>query len=181
MPELVSQLETFLLTYNLQPHSETGVPPQERWEGGGFLPRLPESRTELDLLLLQVVKTRRVHSDGIHFLNHRYMDTTLAAYVGEEVVIRYDPRDIAEIRVFHKERFLCNAICAELSGQQIGIKEITRARNQRRKTLSAILRDRASSVESFSPPKAPQSSVNESKPIGTQPKETVTLKRYRNE
>ena len=30
----------------------------------------------------------------------------LAAYVGESVVIRYDPRDMAEIRIFHRDRFL---------------------------------------------------------------------------
>jgi len=29
------------------------------------------------------------------------MEPTLAAYVGASVTIRYDPRDLAEIRVFH--------------------------------------------------------------------------------
>jgi len=28
------------------------------------------------------------------------LDLTLAAYVGEPVTVRYDPRDMAEIRVF---------------------------------------------------------------------------------
>jgi hypothetical protein len=45
--------------------------------------------------------------DGIHFHNFRYLSLTLAAYVGEEVTIRFDPRDMGEIRVFYRDRFLC--------------------------------------------------------------------------
>jgi putative transposase len=108
-----AELERFILEqYHQTPHSETGEPPQARWEGGGFLPRLPESLEHLDLLLLTVAKSRKVHPDGIHFQSLRYLDLILAAYVGESVIIRYDPRDMAEIRVFHEHRFLCRAICA---------------------------------------------------------------------
>jgi putative transposase len=65
------------------------VPPQARWESNGFLPRLPDSLEELDLLLLTVAEPPRVHSDGIHFQGFRYLDTILAAYIGEDVIIRY--------------------------------------------------------------------------------------------
>ncbi len=42
--ELDQRLRTFLLDdYHHRVHSETGVPPQERWEASGFLPQLPES------------------------------------------------------------------------------------------------------------------------------------------
>ncbi len=74
LPELDARLRSFLVdTYHQQPHRETGVPPQARWEAGGFLPRLPDSLEQLDLLLLTVAKPRRVHQDGIHFLGFRYM------------------------------------------------------------------------------------------------------------
>ena len=53
---------------------------------------MPESLEQLDLLLLTVAKGRRVQQDGIHFQGQRYLDTTLAAYVGEDVTIRYDPQ-----------------------------------------------------------------------------------------
>ena len=43
----------------------------------------------------------RVQRDGIHLHGLRYFSTTLAAYVGEPVTIRYDPRDLAEIRIYH--------------------------------------------------------------------------------
>lgn len=54
----------------------------------GFLPQMPESLEQLDLLLLTVARSRRVHQDGIRFQALRYIDTTLAAYVGESVTIR---------------------------------------------------------------------------------------------
>jgi len=48
---------------------------------------------QLDLLLLTVAKPRKVQQDGIHFQGLRYLDLTLSAYIGEPVVIRYDPAD----------------------------------------------------------------------------------------
>jgi hypothetical protein len=62
-------------------------------------------------LLLPVAKNRKVRPDVIHFQGLRYLDLTLAAYVGESVIIRYDPWDMAEIRIFHDNRFLCRASC----------------------------------------------------------------------
>ncbi|WP_412734307.1 Mu transposase C-terminal domain-containing protein [Krasilnikovia sp. MM14-A1259] len=134
--------------YNQQPHSETGQPPQARWDAAGFLPRLPTSMEQLDLLLLTIAKPRKVHPDGIHLFGLRYLDVTvLGEYVGEPVTIRYDPRDVAEIRVFHDDRFLCRAICPELATQTIGIKEISAARNARRRGLAHGLTRRASVVD----------------------------------
>lgn len=72
--------------YHQRPHRETGIPPQVHWAAGGFLPRLPESLEQLDLLLLTVVKRRKVRQDGIHFQGLCYLDPTLAAYVGEPVI-----------------------------------------------------------------------------------------------
>jgi putative transposase len=143
-----AKLQHFILDeYHQRPHGETGEPPQARWEGAGFLPRLPESLEHLDLLLLTVAKSRKVRSDGIHFQGLRYLDLTLVAYVGESVIIRYDPRDMAEIRIFHHNRFLCWAICAELAGETIALRDIIRARNRRRRDLRETLQDRSRTVE----------------------------------
>jgi putative transposase len=148
LDELDAQLHRFVIEdYHQRVHSETGQAPQVRWEAGGFLPRLPASAEQLDLLLLTVAKLRRVHQDGIHFQGLRYLDLTLAAYVGEWVVIRYDPRDVAEIRVFHQDRFLCRALCAELAGTTIGLKDLIRARDARRRELRQEISQRAGLVE----------------------------------
>jgi putative transposase len=133
--------------YHHRVHSETRQTPAERWSAGGFLPRLPDLLQQLDLLLLTVPKPRKVHPDGVHFQGLRYLDPVLAAYVGEAVTIRYDPGDLAEIRVFHGEAFLCRAICPELAGQTIALKDVAAARNARRRALRQGIRNRATVVD----------------------------------
>jgi putative transposase len=148
--ELDARFLGFLLEdYHRRPHSETGMAPADRWEAGGFLPRMPDSLEQLDLLLLTVAVGRKIHRDGIRFQGLRYLDLTLAAYIGETVTIRYDPRDMAEIRVFHNDQFLCRAICQELAGEEISLKEIIRARSERRRELRTGLRERNALVEAL--------------------------------
>lgn len=79
----------------------------------------PDARLveQLDLLLLAVAKPRKIHPDGVRFHGLRYLDPTLAAYVGEQIVIRYDLRDL------------------------------TAARNARRREVRQGLRNRASVVD----------------------------------
>lgn len=150
LPDFDAHLREFLLgEYHLRPHGTTGAPPQERWEAGGFLPRIPDSLEQLDLLLLTVAKSRRIQRNGIHFRGLTYLDLTLAAYVGEEVTVRYDTRDMAEIRVFHQNRFLCRAICPELSGVTVSLKEIVQARNRRRRDLRQQVIEHAASLDAL--------------------------------
>ncbi|HQT62843.1 Mu transposase C-terminal domain-containing protein, partial [Acidiphilium sp.] len=78
-------------TYNLREHSEIGAAPRDAWIADGWMPRMPDSLEALDLLLVSVAASRRVRRDGIHFQGLRYIDPTLAVYVGEAVTIRYDP------------------------------------------------------------------------------------------
>ena len=110
---------------------------------------MPDSLEQLDLLLLTVPTTRKVHPDGIRFLNFRYIDPTLAAFVGEEVLLRYDPRDMAEIRVFHRDQFICRAICQELAGETVAVREIVGARNRRRREFRQTLGERRRVVDSL--------------------------------
>src|SRR6516225_7424665 len=118
-------------------------------EAGGFLPQMPESLEHFDQLLLTVPKTRRVRPDGIHFLGMRYIDPTLAAYVGEEVMLRYDPRDMAEVRVFHEGCFVCRAVCQEFAGETVPLREIIRSRQRRRRELRQTIRERRAVVEAL--------------------------------
>lgn len=139
----------FVQEYNFTPHSATGESPQQRWNAGGFLPQMPESLEQLDLLLLTVPKARRVQRDGIRFSGFRYIDPVLSAYVGEQVVVRYDPRDVAEIRVFHDERFLCRAICQELAGETVALRDIVTARSRHRRELRHHIKDRRRTVDAL--------------------------------
>ncbi len=135
--------------YHTRVHVETKCKPQERWEAGGFVPRMLKSLEQLNVLLLTVAKTRRVQQDGIRFQGYRYLDPTLAGYVREEVVIRYDPADMAEIRVFHQDRFVCRALCQELAGSTVSLKEIEKARSPRRKQIRDGLSTRAEMLDRF--------------------------------
>jgi putative transposase len=124
--------------------------------------------------------------DGIHFQNLRYISTTLAAYVGETVTLRFDPRDMAEIRVFHQDRFLCQAVCPELAGATVSFREILRARNQRRRQLRTTLRDRQNAVDTLLELRRGEISEKEDEPSTASVKQSGTqllpaLKRYRNE
>jgi len=82
-----------------------------------------------------VAKPRMVRRDGVYFRGLRYIDPTLAAYVGEPVTIRYDPRDLAAIRVFHRNHFLCRAINPEHAGRTMTLKDIQTARARHRRAL----------------------------------------------
>ena len=113
----------------------------------GFLPHLPESLETLDLLLLHVARPRKVHQDGIRFQGFRYIDPVLAAYVGESVTIHYDPRDMAEIRIFYENYFLCRALCQEITTEKISLKDIQKARRERKKTLKETIKKRISLVD----------------------------------
>ena len=144
---------------------------------------MAESLEHLDLLLLTVAKMRKVQSDGVRFQGMRYIDPTLAAYVGESVVLRYDPRDLAEVRLFHQGKFLCRAICPSLparpcrcatsNGRAINGAAISRdTLRDRRKTVESLLDLRRGSP----PPMAEPIAAGEDKPTAA-----PVLKRYRNE
>jgi putative transposase len=187
LAEFEARFRTFLLdVYHRRDNAETKMPPVERWQANGFLPRMPDSLEQLDLLLIEVAKARQVRADGIHFQNLRYISTTLAAYVGETVTLRIDPRDMAEVRVFHEGKFLCRAVCAELAGDTVPLREILRARNRRRRELRGVLRDRQAAVNTLLDLK--RGEITEKEDESSTPAERTTttpsmsgLKRYRNE
>lgn len=66
-----------------------------------------------------------------------------------EIVIRYDPRDMAEVRVYHQGHCLCRAIGQELADRTVSLKDIVRARSERRRQLRAGLTERVALVEAL--------------------------------
>lgn len=182
LAELDAALGAFIVqVYNHRVHSETGQPPQARWEAGGFLPRLPESLDQLDLLLLTVAKPRKIHPDGIRFQGLRYLDPALAAYVGETVIIRYDPRDLAEIRVFHRGRFITRAICPDLAASTVSLKEVSAARSARRRELKRQIGERASVVDRLIAVHTPLPASPPTPAVPAVDQPAPRLKRYREE
>ena len=152
MTELDAAIGAWIVsTYNTRLHRSIGVPPIAAWRGDGWLPRMPETLAELDLLLVMVARPRTVHRDGIRFEGLRYFDPTLAAYVGEPVTIRYDPRDMGEVRVFHRNVFLCRAVDADHAATNVTLKDIQTARIAHRRRLREEISEKQSRVTDYLP------------------------------
>ncbi len=150
LAELDAALHRFIVAdYNHRVHSETGQAPIDRWNAAGFIPRLPAHPEDIDLLLLTAATTRKVQRDGIRFASTRYVSPVLAAYVGEQVTVRYDPRDAAEIRVWFDDTFLCRAIAPELAAGTVTLKDLQQARSARRKELKTLLHERRSLADAL--------------------------------
>ena len=136
----------FVATYNDRLHRELGTSPRDAWVADGWLPRMPDSLEQLDGLLLTVAKHRTVQRDGIHVQGQRYLATTLAPFVGHRVTIRYDPRDLSEIRVYDQHTFLCVAIDEDHPNIRLSLRDIEAARRARRRDLRRAINDRIPTV-----------------------------------
>ena len=153
LPELDTAIGEFIgERYHHRTHPGINDSPYRAWIGDGWLPRLPETVDDLNLLLLTVTTTRVVRRDGVHFQGLRYVSPLLAAYVTESVVIRYDPRDISEIHVFHRNQHICKAVDPDHASSTVSLKEIQEARNARRRHLRSQIKERIAVVADPSPP-----------------------------
>ncbi|WP_104082885.1 Mu transposase C-terminal domain-containing protein [Cryobacterium sp. Y11] len=146
LPDLDRAIGEFIATYNARIHSELGASPHDAWVAEGWLPRMPDSLEELDGLLLTVPKSRTVQRDGIHFQGQRYLAPTLAPFVGHTITIRYDPRDVSEIRVYDHDTFVCVAVDEAHPNLRLSLRDIETARRARRRELRHSINDRIPSV-----------------------------------
>lgn len=172
--EFKDKLHHFLIEgYNHKIHSSLKITPIEKWNSDVFLPNFPDNIETLDMLLLESSKTRKVHSDGIHFQGICYTNPNLIAYVGESVLIRYNPSDLAEIRIYYKNEFLCNAISPELSNYTVDLQDLVSARNKRKRNLKKQI-ESLSSIDILVQEKELNNQLDK-------PKNKSKLKRYYNE
>lgn len=87
-----------------------------RWEAG--LIAAPNLITERDLDICLMKQTRRTIYKGgyFQFENLMYEGENLAGYAGENVVLRFNPRDITTVLVYRPEKdrevFLALCLCA---------------------------------------------------------------------
>ena len=147
LSDLDAAVRAFIVeNYNTRPHPATGATPNAAWTSDGWLPRMPDRLEDLDELLVLVARPRVVGRDGIRFGGLRYLDPTLAAFVGERVTIRHDPRDVAEIQVYHRDRFLCRALNAEHADRTVSLSDVQAARRAHRKALRAGINQRIAAV-----------------------------------
>lgn len=178
--EFEAHLSDFIIDqYNHQATGKDKLSPFQRWQGdGSFLPQMPSSLEDLDDLMMHIDKVRRIQRDGIHFMSLRYGSITLVAFVGEQVTIRYDPRDLAEIKVYFTDgAFLCKAVCQDIADLTISLRELVSARKAVKKVLDGQVKDSKQLLRSLIAPTT-QKSIDISEPI---PKSKSTLKLYAND
>lgn len=161
----LSQLEKLLVRY-LVDHYNQAIDARMgnqsrigRWEAGRIaqLPLLGER--ELDICLMRRDR-RRVYRNGyLQFANLTYQGEHLAAYAGESVVMRYNPRDITTVFIYQqqdgKDVFVSRAHAQGLETECLSYAEAQAIARQIRGSGRAIsnqsilseVRDRDSAIE----------------------------------
>jgi putative transposase len=113
-----------------------------RWEAGRIaqLPLLGER--ELDLCLMQRDQRTVYRSGYLQFASLTYQGEHLAAYAGETVILRYNPRDITTVYVYqiqdNKEVFLTRAHAMGWETETLSYREAQALSERRRAAGKAI-------------------------------------------
>lgn len=149
----VTQFEQLLVrylvdTYNTRLDARMGGQSRiECWETGRIaqLPLLGER--ELDICLMRRDRRSVYRSGYIQFANLVYQGEHLAAYAGEQVVVRYNPRDITTILIYQaqdaKEVFLTRAHAQGWETETLSYAE-AQAMSQRRREAGKAISNRFS-------------------------------------
>jgi putative transposase len=152
-----------------------------RWEAGRMaqLPLLGER--ELDICLMRRDR-RTVYRNGyLQFANLTYQGEHLAAYAGESVVMRYNPRDITTVFIYQpqdgKEVFLTRAHAQGLEteclsyadAQAIGRQIRASGRAINNQSILSEVRDRDVAIGKLQRPKRKQATVPEPPSEAPQP------------
>jgi putative transposase len=113
-----------------------------RWDAGRIAQLKLMGDRDLDVCLMR--KERRIvyRSGYIQFASLTYQGEHLAAYAGESVVIRYNPRDITTVLVYQiknsKEVFVTRAHAQGWETETLSYREAQAISKRRRKAGKAI-------------------------------------------
>lgn len=127
--------------YHQREHPEIRATPHHACVGDGWLPRLPATIDELNLWLLAVAKTR---SSTATACISRVSDTSRRSWPAtcENRSLSATTPDITEIRVFHKNQFVCRAVDPDHETSTLTLKDIQAAPSARRRELRRQINQR---------------------------------------
>lgn len=129
--------------YNQRIDARTGHQTRfQRWESGlSKIPALIPER-ELDICLHKQTRRTIYRGGTISFNNILYRKSVLAGYAGENVILRYDPRDITTVWVYRvekgKEVFLAAAHAIDLETEHLSFDELKLSRRHLKEQGKAI-------------------------------------------
>jgi putative transposase len=130
-----------------------------RWEAGRIAQLALWGERELDICLMRRDRRTVYRSGYIQFANLTYQGEHLAAYAGEFVILRYNPRDITTIYLYQqqdaKEVFLTRAHAQGWETETLSYAEAQALSRRRREAGNAIsnrslleeVRDRETTVK----------------------------------
>jgi putative transposase len=113
--------------YHRQTHRALGVSPLAAWEaarGRGFTPTLPADSRQFSLHFLPL-QIRALRKDGIHLFNIRYWSERLPliARPGDDLVVRYDPRNLGRVYVLGRDGAYHDIVYADVRHPPISLWE----------------------------------------------------------
>jgi len=102
--------------YGKDVHSGIGMSPFNKarsWTGPA---RRIEDERAMDMLLCELGGVRVITKKGIRFNNHTYFNDSIGLYIGKQVLLKYDERDIGHLYAYVDEQFIGVVICHEILG-----------------------------------------------------------------
>lgn len=164
----------------------------QRWEAGLIVAPNLISEEELRICLMKQTRRSIYRGGYVQFENLTYRGENLAGYAGENVVLRYDPKDITTLLVYrqkvNKEEFLARAYAQDLETEELSLDEakaMSRRIRQAGKAISnrsilAEVRDRETFVNQKKTKKerqkAEQAVVEKAKkPVPVKPEEEIEV------
>lgn len=161
LSELEEIIKDFIINdYHHTIHSTTGETPIVLWNKQQIIPQMPDSIDKLNLLLLTAKKFRIVQRDGIRFAGFRYFHPNLIAYIGESIIIHFDPNDLSEIWVYEQNQLICKAVCEEFQDQSITYEELKKLRTNRKKELKQEIKLRLDNLKELKSQEEQELKVN---------------------
>jgi putative transposase len=113
-----------------------------RWEAGRIAQLALLGERKLDICLMRRERRTVYRSGYLQFANLVYQGEHLAAYAGETVIIRYNPRDITTIYIYQlqdsKERFLTRVHAQGWETETLSYKEAQVLSERRRAASKAV-------------------------------------------
>ncbi|MBZ6377368.1 hypothetical protein B5C34_05280 [Pacificimonas flava] len=104
-------------TYHHSRHSVLRMTPLAKAGTSRSLPRRAPDAALLQIALTDLVGTRTVGKRGVEYRGGRYWHSELAAFLGRDVTVRRDERDLGELLIFDEDdRFVCRALDHERAG-----------------------------------------------------------------
>lgn len=161
LSELEEIIKDFIINdYHHTIHSTTGETPIVLWNKQQIIPQMPDSIDKLNLLLLTAKKFRIVQRDGIRFAGFRYFHPNLIAYIGESIIIHFDPNDLSEIWVYEQNQLICKAVCEEFQDQSITYEELKKLRTNRKKELKQEIKSRLDNLKELNSQEEQELKIN---------------------